>query len=730
MPAAAALGDGAPVALAVDAAAPWRPELVDFLRRYQPERLIWVGGEGPPEPPAALADRTTLQALPAASALEAASALAAAAWDQADRVVLYDPADRGAALAAAGLAARLPAPLFPCSAEGPRPALQASLEQLGATRVLWIGERSPPLDGLRVTSLEGAEQAVRWLVRRRHGVDYLAAVNPDARAAGRERRLDLAAPLLAAARRGAVAPLPFATRWKERFDAAEVLEQAPEGAAASSDGWRAGTIQLGERTTPFLTGRDPASGRWQLQLDRNGDGAFDGDDEHPIRTGEDFALGGRRWTADLDADEKARGQAAWLSSPTSEELRRELDRYHDAARGQARYLCLVGWPEALPLAVIDHGQGIDADLVSDLPYAQTDEDPFVELAFARFLAEDLPSATLLACRGFVRDHFPDQAWRGSFATAEWAGPDGALLEAAGLRPLGHHPGEEPIDEASPLTEAELIVHGSHAMWTVLGDTYTWDSEVLLAPALVSSSGCSTASLDQDPEHRSVAARLLRNGAVAFVGNGRRGVAQGSLFLSEVQNALLGGATLGEAQRLAQNRVLVTVMEKGESGGGLHYYQLHHQAAYGDPALQLGLARPQTERPARVEQRGTKVSVHAPDRWLRTEYPPNPEWGCSFPVLYTWSGPGVAIESSWYGPEKRNADVPLVFAEARTRSRATTVRPLGEVEAPLGWTGACFVDEHADGSRSLHWRVRMIDGDMTTGEVRAQTERLDFRLVTD
>jgi hypothetical protein len=49
---------------------------------------------------------------------------------------------------------------------------------------------------------------------------------------------------------------------------------------------------------------------------------------------------------------------------------------------------------------------------------------------------------------------------------------------------------------------------------------------------------------------------------------------------------------------------------------------------------------------------------------------------------------------------------------------------------LGWTGTCYVDEHADGSRSLYWRVRLIDADKTTGEVRAQVEQLDFRLISN
>jgi len=733
VPAAAVLGNGEPIVLAVNAAAPWRPELLDFLARFAPARLLWVGPEAP-EPPEssepAAANLPSLELLKAASAGEAAAALAQAAWPSAERVVLFDTKDRGSALSAAALAARLGEPLLPCRESTPAAETLAAVTRLGAKQALWIGEAPPPrIANLRVERLGGALGTIRWLIRHGHAVEYLAAVNPQEEVAGRNRHLSLAAPLLAAGRFGAVAPLPYATRWKVRFAAGEELAEAPSGAGPSSASFRRGEIALEGHTTPFLTGRDPADGRFWLQLDRDGNGRFVGPEEQPMYTGEDLELWGGTFTANLDAEEAARGQAVWLTSPTAREIRADLDRFRAAASGRPRFLCLVGWPDALPMAVIGHGQGIDTDLVSDLPFGQTDPDPFVELALARFIAEDLPSATLLACRGLARDDLPGGDFRDTFATAEWERVCQKPLEAAGLRFAGHHDGGAPIEAASPLAAAGLIVHGSHAAWTVLGATYAWDSKTLLAPALVESAGCSTASLDQDPEHRSVAARLLRNGAVAFAGNTRRGVAQQDLFRSEFWNALLAGASLGEAQRRAQNRVLVAVLEQGQTGGGLFYYQLYNHAVYGDPALELGLDRPGAERPVRVEQRGGRVTVIAPERWHRFAYAPLPEWGCAFPELYSWRGAGTAVECSWYGPEKRNEELLYVNLEVQTRLRATMVEPIGKVPAPLGWTGACFIDQHRDGSRSLFFRVRMIDFDMTTGEVRAQVDRLDFRLLS-
>jgi hypothetical protein len=42
-------------------------------------------------------------------------------------------------------------------------------------------------------------------------------------------------------------------------------------------------------------------------------------------------------------------------------------------------------------------------------------------------------------------------------------------------------------------------------------------------------------------------------------------------------------------------------------------------------------------------------------------------------------------------------------------------------------GRHFVDEHADGTRSVHLRVQLVDFDMSTGKVHGQLEQLPLRL---
>lgn len=739
IPAATVWGNGDPIVLAVDVEKPFRPEVIDFLQRFEPTRLLWLG----PDPPAIAVDGlVSLEGLLVQDLVEASLATMLLGWpDGSEQIVMFDPREPESALVGSALAARLRVPLYSCKAEEFSDFEGGFLSGLGVKEILLVGSQKPPqVKPLKLQQLKTAEDVARWLVKKKYSVDYLAVVNVRDDAAGRNRNLALVAPLLAAGRDGVVVPLNYDTLWKRRFEAVEAIEangKKPSGSEASSEGWQCGTIDLdqGKKPTPFVIGRSAEDGRWWMQLDRNRDGRFQGKREKPIFTSDEFELEKTMWMADLDAVEAERGKAVWMTSPTATEIQKEIQRFHKAAKNQPQYLCLVGWPDALPMAVISHGQGIDADLVSDLPYTQLDDDPFFELAHARFIAEDQESATLLACRGFARDDMPDRSWANNFATAEWEDMCRPSFEAAGFVFGGHHEGGEPFSAKSPLTNAGLIVHGSHAMWTVMGKTYAWDSNTLLAPALVESAGCSTASLDQDAEHRSVASRLLKNGAVAFVGNSRRGIAQQELFRSEFWNALLANQTIGQAQRSAQNRVLVAALEKGQGTGGAYFYQLHHQMVFGDPALQLGLQNPAGEKPAHVEQQGSKVTVFAPPQWHRLEYIPLAEWGCEFPKLWAWRGAGVGVESIWYDPQKRNEEVHYLNVEVRTRKKFSNVEVLSSAPdilddgaAKLGWTGTCFVDKHADGSRSLYWRVRVLDADKTTGDIRAQIEQMEFRLL--
>lgn len=724
--AAAATGNGKPIVLAVDAKAPWRPELLDFLRRYAPQDLVWLGDSIPPGAPVG----PRAKAIAGDSLAAVSVAIAAQAWPQAKTAVLCTFDDRAAALGAAVLAARTRVPLLPCGKDGLDPAVRAQLAAFGIEQVTTVGADAPKVvEGLQVERLLAAVDVGRALRRRGQTIEYIAATAADDARAALAPNLSLAAVLLAVGRNGAVLPFAREVVWKRRLPTATELAKAPSGAGASNAGWWTGRLDAAAGGHAFVTGRDPADGRFFVRIDRNGDGDFADVDEGPWRTGEDAAFGTRRWTVDLDVDEHARGRSLWLSSPTVAELNAELRSFVREAVIAPDALCLVGWPEQVPMAILGDGLGIDADLVSDLPHGQLDDDPFVELATARFVAEDLASATLLACRSLAYNDFAERRWAGRFATAEWETIGRATLEAAGLQFAGHHDGAACIEQSSPLADVGFVLHGSHAMWTELGKTSRWDTNVLLAPCVVESSGCSTAALDMDAQHRSVPARLLRNGAVAFVGNNRRGTAQQELFRSEFWNGLLSGLTVGQANRAALNRMLVAGLDRGQTNKGIYRYQLACASVFGDPALDVERTFRNRAAAARVELRGQRATVYAPREYWRTQYAPVPEWGCAASTLSTWRGAGIGAESAWCGPEKRDQHELWFTAEVRTRLRVAGLEAVEKPKAPLGWAGRFFVDEHADGSRSVFWRVRLVDFDMTKGAITQQVDSLSFRLRT-
>ena len=68
------------------------------------------------------------------------------------------------------------------------------------------------------------------------------------------------------------------------------------------------------------------------------------------------------------------------------------------------------------------------------------------------------------------------------------------------------------------------------------------------------------------------------------------------------------------------------------------------------------------------------------------------------------------------------------AEFTTRRRVVKIEQVQKVPAPLGWTGSYYVDEHADGSRTYRWAVRMADFDQLKGNIINAVEHLDYRIV--
>ncbi|MBK7645034.1 MAG: hypothetical protein IPJ19_18640 [Planctomycetes bacterium] len=627
IPAACAVNGAEPLVLALGADGALEPETRDFLARYHPGRLVWIGaGADAPALEGIAQERIACD-----SADAAACALARACFSTSAKAVVAREDDYTGTLAASVLAARLRAPLLYSGANGLSEAARAVIEQAGASTLLLVGAFDQPPNGVGKATCERLRdpaEVARWMQEHRLPVGYLAAVAPSDRVLGKVRKLSLAGAVLAAGRAGAL-----------------------------------------------------------------------------VAAGDD---------------------ASAPAAPAN--VRAVLAHCRERLGSTPEFLCLAARPEALPMEVVPSGEGIDSDPPSDLSYANTDADPFLELAFGRFVAEDAPAATLLAARSLAYEQLLAPESAGRFGMAEWERMSAPLLENAGFRPVPLHAGGQPITQDSPLAAVGVLIHNAHSSWMQLGQTYMQDSRVLLAPCLVESAGCSPAALDQDPQLHSVALRLLRNGAIGFVGNVRRAIAQQETYRSEFWNAVLAGKALGRAHRDALNRQLVSMLANGESEHGPHRYEFYNEAFYGDPALALHLPTAPALAPARAELKGSEIVVYGPAKWWRAEECIVSDWNYDeTPVIYSWRGSGVGTESSWDGAHKRNLDLPVFTAEVRTRKHVAGLQLRKPPPAPLGWDGKFFVDEHADGTRSIFFRVRFLDADMGSGKILQQLESLRLRV---
>jgi hypothetical protein len=96
-------------------------------------------------------------------------------------------------------------------------------------------------------------------------------------------------------------------------------------------------------------------------------------------------------------------------------------------------------------------------------------------------------------------------------------------------------------------------------------------------------------------------------------------------------------------------------------------------------------------------------------------------------LYVLRGAGTFPNQHWIG-EGYDAEETYVLATFRTARRVQRIEQVQSPPTPLGWTGRHVVDEHADGTRTYMWRVRLVDFDQPKGTITAKVDRLDYRIV--
>jgi hypothetical protein len=455
-------------------------------------------------------------------------------------------------------------------------------------------------------------------------------------------------------------------------------------------------------------------------------------------------LDGRRYVIVLGTENGVGKADVRLTWPPVENVVADLRRFYEALGAAPEHLCLTGFPDAVPQAIMGHGGTVE-EMTSDLPFSNADDDPFAEIGVARVVAENASFATLFASRVLTYTSLLDAEWQDRACQARWENTYAKLFENVGFDASYRHTAEnlkwiEPpaqgkkgkraqtFDQDSPLARCAVLAHTDHSWWHELGHTFAWDAEVLLAPVVVESGGCLTAVLDKEPDCRSVIARLFRKGAVAFAGNSRPGCAPQELQRMEFWNGVLSGKTIGQAHRRSINSAMVTVLNRKEGASGAYGYQVRIRTQFGDPAFALRVPCAPRSAPAKVTVDGETVTVHAPAQWWPVKiYVPEDWKKWANKDLFVLRGAGTYALREWCG-EEYDREETYVTAEFTTRRRVAKIEQVQKPPAPLGWNGSYYVDEHTDGSRTYRWAVRLADFDQVKGSMVNTVERLQYRVV--
>ncbi|MHC4198921.1 MAG: C25 family cysteine peptidase, partial [Planctomycetota bacterium] len=752
VPAARHRSKGKPSVVALPPSGEVGRELADYVARYRPGEVFALGIAAGAKAPAGI----KWKVLAADSADAAACELATRSWDKCQRVVVCRDDDYASALVASALAARLDCPLLYCGERKLSREAESAIKKLGVRSVITVGElpRHAISRRLRPVALADAAAVIGWARRNDVAVDYFAAANPFDRAATLKPKLSLIAPLLAAAREGLVVPLEYESHWMNEFEAKEVAGDAARGLKPGVEPPRTGTATIRGRKVDFaiaLTkggrgGAEKGGPLHRIYLDLNADGSYSGTGEGPFWSADAAKIGARRCTLVAGVKGKGKKRKVFLQTcyPAAGDVSDRLRKHWRARGGAPSYLCIIGHPDAVPFWLALDGPAAERFVASDVPYANTDDDPFAEIAVGRIIAEHVTYGTLHASRQITYESLLDPRWSEGVGFARWEDSLGPQFANVGFltqhyhskhdRPMikdkkgkSKHAGS--FAAHSPLARVAAIVHGSHSWYMGLGETYTVESDVLLAPCVVETAGCGPTALHVDKKFISVVSRLFRNGAVAFHGNAVPSPAPHQELRYAFWKSVLGGRTVGAAHRDALNCKMLTVIEAGQlERGGVDRRTMIMRHLYGDPAFKLRLPGERRVKPACVEVAGDKVTVRGPEKWYVVQIRVPEDWkDWATKPLFVLRAPGVYIRANWCG---KKYDIEEIYADAAvtTRRAVKRIEQVQKLAAPLGWRGKYFVDKNPDGTRTYRWRVRMADFDQTTGTIRSTVDRADYRIV--
>lgn len=688
----------------------------DYLKRYIPDHIYSVGtANGYPG----------IRQL-ASSSLDDSCVELSGFWGSSAQVVLANGSDYRLGLAASGLAGRLRAPLFFWGTDGISTRTIDRVKALGAKSALLVGasktaESQLAAAGVTSTSLADDKAIITWMKGNGLTPEYLAVCNANDRNRGYAHKSSLSAPLLAAGRDGAVVALAYDSEYNTGFMPKSTTTSRPNGAADSVGGkWHLGTCTVNGGTYDFVLShsqmREDNAGPFEADranIDFNKNGNF-GDAGETVPRGAIIDINGKKYMVDVDS--KATTEPDWALSfgdikftyPAYPEIKQNLESYYAVLGHHPKYLAMVGLPDALPLATLIDFKTQQWTLSSDQLYANTDGDPFFEIATGRIIAEDVTYGTLASSRSLT---YPDLI----------GDPD---VWANTVYSYGTFPADEKvhqnifrnynfnvkyIDESnwqeSDRAKNGYYIHDSHG-WPF--GCIPFDTEPA-SPSVVTSGGCNAGNIEDTfyggslHEYKQFGAvKMARMGIVGFQGFSCYAHDAYNLARSAFLNALLDqDASMGEAHLSALHATLAADQGK---------YEIDGQMLYGDPALHI--YKPSVApryAPAKIVANGRSLSAIAPGNYFAEKY--------EEPDKYIYHGPGLS-----------GAGTNRTFVASYTTKLAIAgLTQDSTPPSPLGWSGKYKVDEHQDGTRTIYWMVRFEEFDGKTGTFKQKVQKIDYTL---
>jgi len=420
-------------------------------------------------------------------------------------------------------------------------------------------------------------------------------------------------------------------------------------------------------------------------------------------------------------------------SSVSPESVKEQVQTHVSSKGIPDNLALFGGFNVVPVHC-KKAPLFDQQNCVDVPYANFDDDMFLDVGLGRMIAQDLSSMSLLVSRIAAYDRILGDAG-GIF---KLAGHHKATMQMA-IPPL-ENAGftwdmlEESEVKSATKIEASAIIHNAHSWWRGLGGFYHGNSRTLLAPCVITSGGCQTAGFFEHGSHPdSVVLQLLHNGAVGFVGGTRNKITTGSQLHQVFWESLARGMTMGEAHIEGWNTLAVNNADGKDTG---MQYVMSNTMLFGDPGFKLFVPSAFKHPTVRAiveheSSHGSDILVQGPEDWSRYRIKkgsdPLPEWKWHAD-LFQYGAPGTSSVAGWAG--KYDKWKPYFYAKVDTHYHIKSLSVVDHVASPLGYGGHFHVDEHHGGNRTVWWRVRMLDYNEQTGHIKKRVRQQRYKLLFD